>query len=96
VGVWALIYGFIMWLNQAMTPTTGMDPSQRQIMQFMPLLFIFFFAQMPAGLLVYYCWSTALTIVQQYYIMHSYKTENPIDSFIARLRGQGQTALAKG
>jgi len=96
VGVWALIYGFIMWLNQAMTPTTGMDPSQRQIMQFMPLLFIFFFAQMPAGLLVYYCWSTALTIVQQYYIMHSYKTENPIDGFIARLRGQGQTALAKG
>jgi YidC/Oxa1 family membrane protein insertase len=89
IGFLALLYGFIMWLNQAMTPTTGIDPAQRQIMQFMPLMFIFFFTQMPAGLLVYYCWSTALTIAQQYVIMHRYKTENPIDSFIGKLRGGG-------
>jgi YidC/Oxa1 family membrane protein insertase len=89
IGFLALLYGFIMWLNQAMTPTTGIDPAQRQIMQFMPLMFIFFFTQMPAGLLVYYCWSTALTIAQQYFIMHRYKTENPIDNFIAKLRGRG-------
>jgi YidC/Oxa1 family membrane protein insertase len=89
IGLLALLYGFIMWLNQAMTPTTGIDPSQRQIMQLMPLMFIFFFTQMPAGLLVYYCWSTALTILQQYVIMHRYKTENPIDTFIAKLRGRG-------
>jgi YidC/Oxa1 family membrane protein insertase len=89
IGFLALLYGFIMWLNQAMTPTTGIDPTQRQIMQFMPLMFIFFFTQMPAGLLVYYCWSTALTIAQQYVIMHRYKTENPIDTFIAKLRGRG-------
>jgi YidC/Oxa1 family membrane protein insertase len=95
IGLLALLYGFIMWLNQAMTPTTGIDPAQRQIMQFMPLMFIFFFTQMPAGLLVYYCWSTALTIAQQYVIMHRYKTENPIDSFIARLRGRGSAAPAK-
>jgi YidC/Oxa1 family membrane protein insertase len=88
IGFLALLYGFIMWLNQAMTPTTGIDPSQRQIMQFMPLMFIFFFTQMPAGLLVYYCWSTALTILQQYVIMHRYKTENPIDTFIIKLRGR--------
>jgi YidC/Oxa1 family membrane protein insertase len=96
VGALALLYGFIMWLNQAMTPTTGIDPSQRQIMQFLPLMFIFFFAQMPAGLLVYYCWSTALTIAQQYVIMHRYKTENPIDTFIAKLRGRGSALPAKG
>jgi len=89
IGFLALLYGFIMWLNQAMTPTTGIDPTQRQIMQFMPLMFIFFFTQMPAGLLVYYCWSTALTIAQQYVIMHRYKTENPIDTFIGKLRGRG-------
>jgi len=95
IGFLALLYGFIMWLNQAMTPTTGMDPSQRQIMQFMPLMFIFFFTQMPAGLLVYYCWSTALTILQQYVIMHRYKTENPIDTFIGKLRGRGGALPAK-
>jgi YidC/Oxa1 family membrane protein insertase len=95
IGFLALLYGFIMWLNQAMTPTTGIDPSQRQIMQFMPLMFIFFFTQMPAGLLVYYCWSTALTIAQQYVIMHRYKTENPIDTFIGKLRGRGGASLAK-
>jgi YidC/Oxa1 family membrane protein insertase len=64
-------------------------------MQLMPLMFIFFFTQMPAGLLVYYCWSTALTIVQQYVIMHRYKTENPIDTFIAKLRGRGSRAPVK-
>jgi YidC/Oxa1 family membrane protein insertase len=95
IGFLALLYGFIMWLNQAMTPTTGIDPTQRQIMQFMPLMFIFFFTQMPAGLLVYYCWSTALTIAQQYVIMHRYKTENPIDTFITRLRGRGSAVPAK-
>jgi YidC/Oxa1 family membrane protein insertase len=95
IGLLALLYGFIMWLNQAMTPTAGIDPAQRQIMQFLPLMFIFFFTQMPAGLLVYYCWSTALTILQQYVIMHRYKTENPIDTFITRLRGRGSASPAK-
>ena len=95
IGLLALLYGFIMWLNQAMTPTTGIDQSQRQIMQLMPLMFIFFFTQMPAGLLVYYCWSTALTIVQQYVIMHRYKTENPIDTFMGKLRGRGGAVPAK-
>ena len=94
IGFWALLYGFIMWLNMAMTPQAGVDASQRQIMQLMPLMFIFFFAHLPAGLLVYYCWSTALTILQQYYIMHRYKTENPIDSFVARMRGGGAPAPA--
>ena len=88
IGFWALLYGFIMWLNMAMTPQAGVDASQRQIMQLMPVMFIFFFAHLPAGLLIYYCWSTALTILQQYVIMHRYKTENPIDSFIARMRNR--------
>ncbi len=95
IGLLAIVYGFIMWLNMAMTPQTGVDPSQRKVMQFMPVMFIFFFARMPAGLLVYYCWSTALTIVQQYVIMHRYKTENPIDDFLARLRGRS-ALVAKG
>ncbi len=94
IGFLALVYGFIMWLNMAMTPQTGVDPTQRKIMQFMPLMFIFFFARLPAGLLVYYCWSTALTILQQYVIMHQYKTENPIDTFVARLRGKTPPGLA--
>jgi YidC/Oxa1 family membrane protein insertase len=95
IGFLALLYGLIMWLNQAMTPTAGIDPTQRQIMQFMPLMFIFFFTQLPAGLLVYYCWSTALTIAQQYVIMHRYKTENPIDTFIGKLRGRGSATPVK-
>ncbi len=94
IGFWALVYGFIMWLNMAMTPQAGVDPAQRQIMQLMPLMFIFFFAHLPSGLLIYYCWSTALTILQQYVIMHRYKTENPIDGFIARIRQRGAPAAA--
>ena len=40
------------------------------------------------GLVIYWCWSNVLTILQQYIIMRRYKVENPIDKLIARLRGQ--------
>ncbi len=86
IGAWAILYGAVTWLSQAMNPQTSADPTQRQVAQFLPLMFAFFMAHVASGLLVYYAWSGLLSTVQQYYIMHRHKTENPIDSFIARLR----------
>ena len=89
IGIIAVLYGFTQWLLQAMSPQTAqIDPAQRKIFQFMPIIFTFFMAHFAAGLLIYWTWSTTLTLVQQYVIMHRHKTENPIDSFIARLRGR--------
>jgi YidC/Oxa1 family membrane protein insertase len=85
IGLLAIAYGLTMWLQTAMNPPAT-DPIQRQIFQFMPLVFTFIMAPFAAGLLVYWAWSNILTILQQYVIMHRYKAENPIDSFIARFR----------
>jgi YidC/Oxa1 family membrane protein insertase len=95
LGVWPLVYGFAMWLSTSMTPQQTADPTQKVMMQVMPLMFVFIMGRYPAGLLIYWTWSQALSILQQYAIMHRYKAENPIDNLIARLRGRPQ-ALAKG
>ncbi len=94
IGLIAILYGFTQWLLQAMSPQTqGIDPTQRQIFQLMPIVFTFFMAHFAAGLLIYWTWSTCLTLVQQYVIMRRHRTENPIDTFLARLRG-GRPAAA--
>ncbi|MDO9588253.1 MAG: YidC/Oxa1 family membrane protein insertase, partial [Brevundimonas sp.] len=74
-----------MWLQMAMSPPAP-DPMQRRIFQLMPIVFTFIMATFPAGLLIYWAWSNILTIIQQYVIMHRLKAENPIDTFIARLK----------
>jgi YidC/Oxa1 family membrane protein insertase len=94
LGVWALAYGFTTWLTQSMTPTTGMDPTQRKMMQYMPLVMMFVLARFTVGLLIYYTWSNLLSLIQQYVIMRRFKVENPIDSFVARLRGRRSPAGA--
>jgi YidC/Oxa1 family membrane protein insertase len=88
VGAWPLLYMGTMWLSMSMTPTTGMDPTQRQIMKFMPILFSFFITNVAVGLVIYWCWSNILSIVQQYIIMHRLKVENPIDTFLEKFRGK--------
>ena len=45
----------------------------------------FIMAGFPAGLLVYWAWNNILSIAQQYFIMHRFKAENPIDDLIAKL-----------
>ncbi|MDP3803447.1 membrane protein insertase YidC [Brevundimonas sp.] len=85
LSVLAIIYGLTMWLQMAMSPPAP-DPMQRRIFQFMPVIFTFIMAGFPAGLLIYWGWSNVLTIFQQYIIMHRFKAENPIDTFIARLK----------
>ena len=91
IGVWPLLYGFTMWLTQSMNPPAG-DPMQQRIFQFFPIIFTFTLSQFSVGLVIYWCWSNILTIIQQYVIMRRYKVETPIDRILARL--QGKTASA--
>ncbi len=87
IGVLPLLYGFTMWLVTAMNPPAP-DPMQQRIFQLMPIMFTFIMAAFPAGLLVYWTFSNVFSIFQQYVIMHRLKTENPIDTFLAKLRGE--------
>jgi YidC/Oxa1 family membrane protein insertase len=88
IGVWPLIYMVTMFLSMSMSPSTGMDPTQQQIMKVMPLLFSFFITNVAVGLVIYWCWSNVLSIAQQYIIMHRLKVDNPIDSFLSKFRGK--------
>lgn len=91
IGVWPLLYGFTMWLTTAMNPPAG-DPMQQRIFQLFPIVFTFTLSQFAVGLVIYWCWSNILTIIQQYIIMRRYKVENPIDKIIARLQGKTVSA----
>ncbi|MFZ5481394.1 MAG: membrane protein insertase YidC [Myxococcota bacterium] len=62
-----------MIVQQRMTPMTGMDPAQQQMMKFMPLVFALFMFGLPAGLSLYYALNTVLAIAQQWYNTRSWK-----------------------
>jgi YidC/Oxa1 family membrane protein insertase len=85
IGVWPLIMGFTMWLQQAMNPPAP-DPVQRQIFALFPFLFTFMLAPFAAGLVIYWTWNNLLSILQQYVIMRRLGVENPIDDAIARVK----------
>ena len=86
-----LLYGFTMWLTTAMNPPAP-DPMQQRIFQLMPILFTFIMAGFPAGLLLYWTFSNVFSIFQQYINMRKFQVENPIDDFIAKVRGQPKAA----
>lgn len=63
-----ILMGASMFLIQKMSPTTITDPMQQKVMQFMPIIFTFFFLWFPAGLTLYWLVSNVVTIAQQWYI----------------------------
>ncbi len=62
-----VLMGVSMIFTMKMTSTTP-DPQQAKIMMFMNIAFIFLFAWLPAGLLLYITLSNILSIVQQLYV----------------------------
>ncbi len=90
LGVWPIAYGLAMWLTQSMTPMQGVDPAQQMMFRFMPLIFTFIMAQYAVGLLIYWTWSSLMTIVQQYVLMRRFKVSNPIDDFFGRFQARPQ------
>jgi YidC/Oxa1 family membrane protein insertase len=57
-----------MWATQKLSPTPGMDPVQKRIMQIMPIAFGVMFAFFPAGLVLYWTTNGALGLLQQWVI----------------------------
>ncbi len=68
IGVWPLLMGLTMWLQQKLNPAPP-DPMQARIMMALPIVFTFLFASFPAGLVIYWCWNNVLSILQQWVIM---------------------------
>ena len=63
-----LLMGASMFVQQRLSKNPGMDPMQQKIMQFLPIIFTFFFMLFPAGLVLYWVVNSMLSILQQWYI----------------------------
>ncbi len=68
IGAWPLLMGGSMFLQQKLNPAPA-DPVQARMFMLMPLIFMFFLANFPVGLVIYWTWNNLLSIAQQYVIM---------------------------
>src|SRR5690554_790816 len=62
-----VVMGLSMFVQQKLNPPPP-DPMQAKIMQWLPLIFTFFFLFFPAGLVLYWVVNNTLSIIQQYII----------------------------
>jgi len=58
----------VMYLTQKLTPMPGMDPLQKKMMQFMPLVFGVMMAFFPSGLVLYWVTNGLLGLAQQWWM----------------------------
>ncbi len=70
-----VLMGVSMIFTMKMTSTTP-DPQQAKIMMFMNIAFIFLFAWLPAGLLLYITLSNVLSIGQQLYVRRHIRSKS--------------------
>lgn len=68
VGIWPILMGISMFVQQKMTPQVGVDKSQENMFLLMPVMFVFMMSGLPAGLIIYWTFSNILSMIQQYYI----------------------------
>ena len=78
------------FIQQKMTPNPSVDPSQAKMMQFMPLMFGFFFYNMSSGLVLYWLTSNLVGILQQWLVNQNMPMPPPVEApKIARRRNLG-------
>jgi YidC/Oxa1 family membrane protein insertase len=75
--------------SSLMMSSATMDRTQRQIMLFMPLLFVLFVIRFPAGVLVYWITTNLWTIGQQYVIKRRIGPIRPAVAADASVAGGG-------
>jgi YidC/Oxa1 family membrane protein insertase len=69
IGVWPLIMGLTMFLQQKLNPQP-VDPMQARMFMLLPIVFTYMLSSFPAGLVIYWAWNNLLSIAQQWTIMH--------------------------
>ncbi len=70
IGAWPCLMLFFMLIQKQMNPPPQ-DKAQAMMMTFMPFFITYILAKFAAGLVIYWTFSNALSIVQQYIIMRS-------------------------
>jgi len=68
IGVWPIIMGVTMFLQQKLNPQP-VDPIQAKMFLALPFIFTVMLASFPAGLVIYWAVNNTLSILQQWLIM---------------------------
>ncbi len=76
-----LLMGITMFFQMQMTPTPTTDSMQRTLFKFMPLVFLFFCYNFPAGLVLYWTCQNLFTIGQQWITNH--RKDDPEEEALA-------------
>jgi YidC/Oxa1 family membrane protein insertase len=63
-----LLMGVAMFVQQKLTPTTGMDKTQEKIMMIMPIMFTAMMVTLPSGLTLYMLTNSVTSICQQQWL----------------------------
>jgi YidC/Oxa1 family membrane protein insertase len=71
-----IVMGVTMLIQQAMTSSSIPDPTQRRMMFLMPIIFTYFFVNLPSGLVLYWLVNNLLGIAQQYLINRQAEAES--------------------
>ena len=66
----------VLYVTQRLSPTPGMDPMQKKMMQFMPLATGVLFAFLPSGVVLYYVFNGSLGLLQQWWLMRKHGAPN--------------------
>ena len=69
IGIWPVLMGITMWVQQKMTAMPAADKTQANMFKMMPIIFTFMMGSFASGLVIYWTWSNILSIAQQKYIM---------------------------
>lgn len=62
------IAGVLFYVQQTLTPMTGVDPAQAKMMRFMPVIFAVFLYNLPSGLVFYMVTNAILSIAQTWFL----------------------------
>ena len=68
IGIWPILMGITMFIQQKLSMTQQMDSMQQRVMNIMPVVLIVVLAAFPAGLVIYWTWSNIISIGQQFII----------------------------
>ena len=63
-----LLLGVCMFVQQKLTPMTGMDKNQQKIMMLMPVVFTLMMLSLPSGMVIYMLANTVVSIMQQQWL----------------------------